>query len=484
MQRQELPQSISLIAAIRNQLDFYFSFGNLSKDAFMLSNCDHIGFIPVAIMAAFPKIRALGGSTDDVVRAASSSHICEFSPECGAIRARWMNGATQLVMRALPPKHVVDALRPVFVKAVGDGAFVFQFEAPERVAEVVRELERFAQGSPSLPQQQAQQMQVDPAAVKKSGLNTQARAWAPPAFSSQPVRGAYGAVAGAGTFVSQSPAASAPSSAPQASTGAKARAAHKKMDARAGKGFPQQRSRQQQPKKQVSEASFGVSDFPTLAGKAPSPSSERAATVKLDGWLAAAEKAPAPAPVVQTTPSRARRVEQAATAAADDKLLDEAMLQSQDDMQSVPSPVALAAAAVSAPPSQQQQQPQQPQQPQQQVPSVIRKRGWEKPGVPRVAPRAARVDVEEEKASSDRSSEKSEIENQAAPLVSQQHLPAPIPANPAGKKSFADILRASRSAQNASVARASAPQAQQQTQPSVRKPLVSSANWGDDDFIP
>ncbi|KAF0291798.1 La-related protein 7 [Amphibalanus amphitrite] len=77
-----------LYAAIMNQMEFYFSDANLTRDKYLRSLMEKDKFIPLSEFFKFARIRSLSASLDDLVHALSGSQFLQLSPDGSAVCRR------------------------------------------------------------------------------------------------------------------------------------------------------------------------------------------------------------------------------------------------------------------------------------------------------------------------------------------------------------------------------------------------------------
>lgn len=76
------------MAAIKKQVEFYFSDSNYRKDTFLkaAAETDPEGFIPIAVLLTFNRIKALSATVADIAGALVESEIVEISADGSKIR--------------------------------------------------------------------------------------------------------------------------------------------------------------------------------------------------------------------------------------------------------------------------------------------------------------------------------------------------------------------------------------------------------------
>lgn len=78
----------SIMNALRNQINYYFSEENLSKDMFLRKKMDSQGWVAIEIIAAFNRVRMLTPDLSIIASALSSSSIIEVSSDNMFLRAK------------------------------------------------------------------------------------------------------------------------------------------------------------------------------------------------------------------------------------------------------------------------------------------------------------------------------------------------------------------------------------------------------------
>ncbi|ULU11713.1 hypothetical protein L3Y34_015251 [Caenorhabditis briggsae] len=97
---------------LKNQLEYYFSRENLISDRYLKCQMDSEHFVPIAVVAGFPKIRRLTDDVDLIVEALKESMIVELDENCEKVRP--ISKRTTLIIREIPEDRrevVVDLLR-------------------------------------------------------------------------------------------------------------------------------------------------------------------------------------------------------------------------------------------------------------------------------------------------------------------------------------------------------------------------------------
>ncbi|RMZ53502.1 hypothetical protein APUTEX25_003324, partial [Auxenochlorella protothecoides] len=91
--------------AVRAQVDYYFSVGNLVRDLFLRSKMDGEGWIPVRAIAAFNRVRMLTPEPGLIAQAMQASTVVEVSADLLSLRARenWQQWVLPEAQREPPP---------------------------------------------------------------------------------------------------------------------------------------------------------------------------------------------------------------------------------------------------------------------------------------------------------------------------------------------------------------------------------------------
>ncbi|XP_054793081.1 la-related protein 1B-like, partial [Prosopis cineraria] len=74
----QAPNPADLYDKIVDQVDFYFSFNNLVKDIYLRKQMDDQGWVPIGIIASFPKVKQLTGNVQIIADALKASSVIEI----------------------------------------------------------------------------------------------------------------------------------------------------------------------------------------------------------------------------------------------------------------------------------------------------------------------------------------------------------------------------------------------------------------------
>ena len=79
----------ALLAAVRKQVEFYFSRANLANDAYLVSQMNNQMFVPIKVILSFGKLKGL---TEDanVVKAALADSKVRMCAERGVSSQPWL----------------------------------------------------------------------------------------------------------------------------------------------------------------------------------------------------------------------------------------------------------------------------------------------------------------------------------------------------------------------------------------------------------
>lgn len=78
----------AVLESLRLQIEYYFSVDNLCRDIFLRSKMDDNGYISVAVIASFNRVRMLTPDISLIVEALRASSVVQFSPDESMLRAR------------------------------------------------------------------------------------------------------------------------------------------------------------------------------------------------------------------------------------------------------------------------------------------------------------------------------------------------------------------------------------------------------------
>lgn len=84
------PVDPHLPAYIVNQIDYYFSDANLVKDEFLKSNMDDQGWVPITLIANFPRVKSLTSNVQLILDSLQASTIVEVKDDKLRRRVDWM----------------------------------------------------------------------------------------------------------------------------------------------------------------------------------------------------------------------------------------------------------------------------------------------------------------------------------------------------------------------------------------------------------
>lgn len=103
-------------ARLKAQVEYYFSPQNLSRDNYMVSKMNVDGFIPVSVIAAFPKVKKLTSEASKIIDAVDDSQVCELSRDRTMIKAGWLRPVkTLLIVFEASEETTEDDIRALFL---------------------------------------------------------------------------------------------------------------------------------------------------------------------------------------------------------------------------------------------------------------------------------------------------------------------------------------------------------------------------------
>ncbi|KAF3445317.1 hypothetical protein FNV43_RR10492 [Rhamnella rubrinervis] len=80
----------SLSALLVNQIDYYFSDANLIKDEYLRSNMDDHGWVPISLIASFPRVKNLTHNIQLILTSLRASSVVEVQDDKVRKRNEWM----------------------------------------------------------------------------------------------------------------------------------------------------------------------------------------------------------------------------------------------------------------------------------------------------------------------------------------------------------------------------------------------------------
>eukprot|EP00303_Exanthemachrysis_gayraliae_P011658 CAMPEP_0206020086 /NCGR_PEP_ID=MMETSP1464-20131121/30343_1 /ASSEMBLY_ACC=CAM_ASM_001124 /TAXON_ID=119497 /ORGANISM="Exanthemachrysis gayraliae, Strain RCC1523" /LENGTH=343 /DNA_ID=CAMNT_0053394007 /DNA_START=120 /DNA_END=1148 /DNA_ORIENTATION=- len=103
-----------LRAAIRKQVEYYFSRENLMTDTYLKQQMDAQMYVPLATIAAFNNVRMLGADERAIRDALEGSQVVALDPTGSLVRPNVKAARTTLVLRELTAETTEAEVRAVF----------------------------------------------------------------------------------------------------------------------------------------------------------------------------------------------------------------------------------------------------------------------------------------------------------------------------------------------------------------------------------
>lgn len=104
----------ALDEALKAQVQFYFSRDNLSKDRFISSQMDAQGFVSIATVATFPKLKALTANLELITRAMRASPTLVVDETSTLVRVNQRAHRTTLILRNIPSELSEAEVKALF----------------------------------------------------------------------------------------------------------------------------------------------------------------------------------------------------------------------------------------------------------------------------------------------------------------------------------------------------------------------------------
>ncbi|KAF8410392.1 hypothetical protein HHK36_002921 [Tetracentron sinense] len=82
---------LQLRTSLVNQIDFYFSDGNLIRDTFLRENMDEQGWVPITLIAGFNKVKSMTNNIQLIMDAVRTSTVVEVQGDKVRKRDKWMD---------------------------------------------------------------------------------------------------------------------------------------------------------------------------------------------------------------------------------------------------------------------------------------------------------------------------------------------------------------------------------------------------------
>lgn len=102
-------------AQLKSQLEFYFSKSNLLSDKFLVSRMDAQGYVSIALLASFPKVKAITENEEDLIAIIRECKGLELDLEARRVRPQ-REPRTTIIVRELPTDTTEEELRAVFTE--------------------------------------------------------------------------------------------------------------------------------------------------------------------------------------------------------------------------------------------------------------------------------------------------------------------------------------------------------------------------------
>lgn len=122
-----------LMDALKKQVEYYFSRENLMNDGYLISKMNSDLFVPVEVIASFPKIRSLTDDHAALITAMKSCNTISMSEDCANVRPNLKTQRNTIILREIPASTDPEEVKGIFgtdwgtveVKAdIGDCWFV------------------------------------------------------------------------------------------------------------------------------------------------------------------------------------------------------------------------------------------------------------------------------------------------------------------------------------------------------------------------
>lgn len=101
-----------LLAAVRNQVEYYFSKENLKNDSFLISKMDAQNSVAISTILTFAKLKALTEDESVVLEALKGSTIVSILD--GRLKSTVKQGRNTIILREIPADTTEEAIREIF----------------------------------------------------------------------------------------------------------------------------------------------------------------------------------------------------------------------------------------------------------------------------------------------------------------------------------------------------------------------------------
>lgn len=108
-----------LLAALKKQIEYYFSRENLSNDSYLVSLMDDSGYVSLERIACFHKVLALSNNMDDILEALKDSEVVVVDQESNRVRPAITFERKTIILRDVPKETTEEEIRSLF-KGMGE----------------------------------------------------------------------------------------------------------------------------------------------------------------------------------------------------------------------------------------------------------------------------------------------------------------------------------------------------------------------------
>ena len=109
-------QGPALNESLKRQLEWYFSEQNLSRDTYLTSKMDEQKYVPISVIASFPKVKAMTedqGLLVEVMKTCMNISVDETGSKCKPIKHKKAQRRT-LVLKQMGKDTTMDDIKTFF----------------------------------------------------------------------------------------------------------------------------------------------------------------------------------------------------------------------------------------------------------------------------------------------------------------------------------------------------------------------------------
>jgi hypothetical protein len=188
------------MAAIKTQVLYYFSQENLQKDTFLVSQMDSDMFVPLKVVAQFPKVRALGANVDVIVSALEGAEEVELDKEGQRAKPNIKTQRNTIILRDMPASVPEADIKALFTDSTGHTPVAARADVGDTWFVTMENEEAAVQALPKIRAAKYNDRAVKARLKSENGLKSIIAAASVGAMGAAPMGAGFGAVQPAAGF--------------------------------------------------------------------------------------------------------------------------------------------------------------------------------------------------------------------------------------------------------------------------------------------